>query len=505
MTTTLLFAATALAVLVLGAAGAAQGSVAPIALVAGAAVATGAACLGLANPRIAVFYLLVTMFFRLWLSGAAPVDPFLVAFAGLAAAYLLWLGAHSERTPGPGWLGGFMALYVFWNVFSMLSAHRYDPYFPRTGETIVEYRFLLTGTVIPFFAYFVGRSLYSSTDRIRMLLWAVFGFGVYSSYVSIGQFYAPQVVFPRHVVTAPAWPERAVGVFNQPVVNGLILTIGFMTAFLLFTSLPRQSTVLRILLGSAAATMAFGIYLTHTRVAWVVFLVAVTIGAALWRGLRRGFLLTLAATVFLAGASWSTLTSADRDSGGMASTNELDDRLNGIATSLWAAGREPLFGWGIGRFPAVNTYHHQQFSPDVPWMRGYGISSHFNELGILVELGAVGLLLWLGVLVLIGVELVRAYRVTPWDGLSGRGMVLLAGIAFLGLIIVGLTVDLRFFDFPNTLVFLLAGVAVGAAGRRTAYGRRGHPDRSLRGHPTRTGQASGHTTTTTTTTTAVQV
>ena len=70
-------------------------------------------------------------------------------------------------------------------------------------------------------------------------------------------------------------------------------------------------------------------------------------------------------------------------------------------------------GWGIGRFAAVNTYHHQQYSPEVPWQRGFGISSHLDALGILVELGIIGLALWIVVLVLIYSRLVRATRQLP--------------------------------------------------------------------------------------------
>jgi hypothetical protein len=44
------------------------------------------------------------------------------------------------------------------------------------------------------------------------------------------------------------------------------------------------------------------------------------------------------------------------------------DRLNDAQTALWVA-LKPLTGWGIGRFAAVNTYHHQQWSPAIPWMR----------------------------------------------------------------------------------------------------------------------------------------
>ena len=127
--------------------------------------------------------------------------------------------------------------------------------------------------------------------------------------------------------------------------------------------------------------------------------------------------------------------------------------------------RNPLTGWGIGRFQAVNTYHHQQWSPDTPWIRGYGIVSHENELGILAELGVIGLALWICVLALIAYRLWNAYRTLPDDDLCGKPLAVTAIMALAILICTGLTVDLRFFDFPTAAVFLLAGITIGWSDR----------------------------------------
>jgi O-antigen ligase len=152
------------------------------------------------------------------------------------------------------------------------------------------------------------------------------------------------------------------------------------------------------------------------------------------------------------------------------SLDEVQDRLNNIATSLWAFPREPILGWGIGRFTAVNTYHHQQWSPETPWVRGFGIASHLDSLGILVELGIIGLVLWLVILVLIYARLVRVIRLLPAEGMYGRALGLTALLCLIAQTITGLTVDLRFFDFPNIIVMVIAGAVIGwlpAQARRT--------------------------------------
>jgi O-antigen ligase len=143
----------------------------------------------------------------------------------------------------------------------------------------------------------------------------------------------------------------------------------------------------------------------------------------------------------------------------------VNDRLNTIATSLWAIEQKPLVGWGIGRFAQVNTFYHRQWEPGIDFRRGYAIVSHENELGIATELGLIGLAFWLTVVVLLGYRLAVALRTLPAEGLDGRMMGLLALTVLGTWIVCGFTVDLRFFDFANLLVFLLVGAAVGLADR----------------------------------------
>lgn len=428
-------------------------------------VAVGAIVIGLRRPEVAMLYMLAAMFLRLVLPNLF-VDPFIWAFFGLLAAFALWLSIRPGSLPRLGWLEGFMILYLLWNFYSMLAPHEYGATYPLSGESLPVFRFILTGTAIPFVSYLIGRTVYRTEKAVRMLLWAIVGFAGYSALVSILQFNVPSLVWPRYIVDNPPWPGRANGLFNQPVVNGLVLIAGFVTALILIGELPRARRWTRIATALSAVAMVYGIYLTHTRAIWLSFLVVVVVGLLFGEGIRTGFAVTLVAMVLAVITNWSRFTSSDREAGGVGSASEVDDRLNTIATSFWAVQRHPIFGWGIGRFTAVNSLHHQQWSQDVPWVHGLGIPSHLNELGILVELGAVGLILWLVVLVLLVARLVHAIRTLPHDGLLGRNLGLLAASLLGGLIVAGLTVDLRFFDFPNALAYLLVGVVIGADERR---------------------------------------
>jgi O-antigen ligase len=214
-----------------------------------------------------------------------------------------------------------------------------------------------------------------------------------------------------------------------------------------------------------AIASGYGIYLTHTRAAWLSGAVVLIIGALIARGYRKGFIIAICLVASVIAANWSVFTSADRAAGGVAEVSETQGRLNADQTALWAFTRKPVAGWGIGRFQAVNTYHHQQWAPDVPWIHGYGIVSHGSELGILSEVGVIGLALWICVLGLIIRRLWTAYRTLPDHDLCGKPLAVTAIMAIAALICAGLTVDLRLFDFPMLPVFLLAGILVSRSDR----------------------------------------
>ncbi len=437
-----------------------------------AAVGAGVVLTGLASPVLAVLLFLLAAFLRLALPMSfLPVDPFLFAFAGVCGSAAIGIARRVNRLPRLGAVEAVMLLYLVWNIGSAIVPHTYPATVPLTGEEVAVWRFIVTSTVIPFICYGIGRFVFERESALRRLLWFVLGLAAYSALISVMQFHGPTaLVWPRFIVEEPSWEARAVGVLDQPVVNGLILIVGFVVALHLAHQSPAHPWR-RVAAFTVAAVAMYAIYLTYTRVVWLAFGLVLVAGAVSAQRFRGGFLSAIGAAVLAIGINWSDFTSADRESGGVASVGEVEDRLNSIATSIWAVLEKPFAGWGIGRFAQVNTYHHQQWSPDVEWSRGYGIASHLNELGITVELGLVGLGLWLAVLGLVLHRLVTAVRHLS-DGGPARGLALVALFSFCTLVVSGATVDLRFFIYPTALVMLLAGIAVGYSDRAVATRRR---------------------------------
>jgi len=431
------------------------------------------------SPNVAVVVatvaLLVTMFLRIPVKAMVglPVELFLMVFVALVGALVVWLDCTHDRLHGIGVIGWAMTAYVAWNVYSMLAPHRYPATDVLLGAELSVPRLIVIGVMIPFSAYVVGRYAFDSSSAVRALLWSILALTAYSAAVSIMPFTGlADWVWPRYVVVVerPGWAGRAVGIFNQPVINGMVLALGFAIAMLVLTrrSEPRWQRFLALVIGVAAGV---GLYETRTRAAWLGGLAVLIIGALLARGSRSWYVTVLVGLTAFVAVNWSTFTSSDREAGGVGSEAEVESRLNDIQTALWAFVRRPLEGWGIGRFQAVNSYHHQQWSPDTAWSAGLGEVSHENELAILAELGVIGLLAWLGVLALVARRLWRAYGELPDHDVCGKPLVTLSAMALAIMVSAGMTVDLRYFDFSTTLIFLIVGVTVGWADRAMASRR----------------------------------
>jgi O-antigen ligase len=432
------------------------------------AVALVMGALVLRSPPFATIILIIAMGLRNATPHVLPIDLFWVVFAGAVGAWVLWMERTPDRPRGMDAIEWAMALYMAWNVYSMISPHEYIATQQVTwgsGRIVTAvptdvWRLILIQMLLPLLLYRLGRHAFDRAAVVRALLWTILILAAYSAAMSILQFTGPKaLVWPRYIVEDTVWPDRASGVFRQPDVNGWQLALGLAVAMLLL-SRRNEPTWRRWFAFVVAIACGCGIYLTHTRVAWLSSALVLIIGALIARGYRKGFIVAICVVASVVAVKWSAFASTDRKAGGVGSVGEVQDRLNVNQTALWAFNRKPVAGWGIGRFQPVNTYHHQQWAPDVPWIRGYGAVSHETELGILVEVGVIGFALYICVLVLVLRRLWTAYRTLPDHDLCGKPLAVTAIMAIVTLISTGSAVDLRLFDFPMLTIFLLAGITV---------------------------------------------
>jgi O-antigen ligase len=436
-----------------------------VALVLGAVV--------LRSPPFASIVLIIAMYLRNATPHVLPIDAFWIAFAGMVGALVLWMDRNPDRPRGMDAIEWAMALYLTWNVYSMLSPHEYIPMSEvdarseriMTGVPAEVWRLMVLQMVIPLVLYRLGRYAFDRAAAVRALLWTILILAAYSAAMSIMQFSGPtELVWPRYIVDDPTWPGRAAGIVKQPDVNGWLLALGLAIAMLLL-SRRSEPTWRRWFAFVVAIACGYGVYLTHTRGTWLSSVVVLIIGALIARGYRKGFIVAICLVASVVAVNWSTFTSSDRKAGGVGEVSEVQSRLNANQTALWAFTQKPFAGWGIGRFQPVNTYHHQQWAPDIPWIYGYKAAAHETELGILAEVGVIGLALWICMLALLIRRLWTAYRTLPDDDLCGTPLAVTAIMAIVSLICTGFTCDLRMFEFPILLVFVLAGITASRSDR----------------------------------------
>jgi hypothetical protein len=434
----------------------------------------------LTAPVVAALSMLLATFLHRGLQNVLPNKTFAALLVVIVIATAVWMHRTPERLRGIGPVECALAGYLLWNIYSMYAPHEYDAIVPATGAPHSVPQFIMVAAGLPLVMYAVGRYTFDRTAAVRVLLWTFLILAAYSAVVSILQFTGPKsLVWPRFIVDGSltpgvdTWADRAIGVFNQPVVSGMTMVLGFAIAMLLI-SRRDEPTWRRLSALVIAVACGVGIYLTYTRVVWLGAAVVLVMGACLATGYRKGFVVSLCLVGLGIATNWSRFTSDDRASGGVSSAAEVEDRLNMMQTALWGFAHKPLTGWGILRFESLNTFRHQQWAPDVPWIRGYGAVSHQNDLGILAELGLIGLVLWGTVLLVTAYKLCDAYWSLPGDDLCGKPLALTAFIALVVLFTTGLTVDLRLFDFSAAALFLLFGVAVGWSDRYKRECRAAH-------------------------------
>lgn len=434
-------------------------------LLAGGAVAAGVGLLALGNPLLALLLVFGASFLRTPQKEFVSMEALTPCFYAMVLALAIAVAQRARELPRLGAVEWLMTTYIVWNILSMWLPHEYEAIDPITGASIDVWRWIFGGVLLPLVVYVVAKAVLTDENAVKWVLWITVAMAAYSAWVSIMQFHGPDwAVWPSYIVDSPNWKGRANGVFNQPVVNGMILVMGYVVSLFL-ASRPDTPRWLRWGLWGLAAACAYSVYLTHTRASLLALVVVVGLGIVFAKHWRRAFVVSGLLGLAGVAANAATFFSDDRSAGGIGSSNEVYDRLNIMATSLRAVAEHPFIGIGIGRFQTYNTWEHTVWSQEIDWNRGLGIISHENELGIAAELGIPGLLMWLGILVTVFWALWRALHELPENSLLGRPLALVGGMAMVVLVVNGVTVDLRLLDFASMMPFLYAGMVVGQLDR----------------------------------------
>jgi O-antigen ligase len=327
-------------------------------------------------------FLWITVFVVPWEESA--VIPYLATLSRTIGAVTLGLAlvgvAVQARIRRPPLAYGLLALYVFWTLLSWMWSVAPD----LTQERIVTHLLLLLWIWIVW--------EYATTLEQQRSLMRAFVFGSVVSLVSL--------LLGRALgeLTGSDWYARLTGAGMDENTLAMVLALAVVMAVYLATHPSTKSKVLRIVYWAFVPAAGLGVFLTGSRAGVLCLLVALTM-TVLFSRYRGWKTLALTGVCILCGVFLVQKLVAPRvlervSEGTEAGTYRL--RLD-----LWQAGlerwqKDPLIGVGAAGFRRV------VFVP-----KHDDLVAHNAFIGVLVDLGAVGLVMFGSVVVWSGLRLLR--------------------------------------------------------------------------------------------------
>ncbi|MDZ4818892.1 MAG: O-antigen ligase family protein [Planctomycetota bacterium] len=340
---------------------------------------------------------------------------------------------------------------------------------------------LFVGYLFPAMLYWFARqsTLKQSSVQRTILFLAVFG--VYlglTGLLEVAQQWS--LVFPKYIADPKVGLHfgRARGPMVQSVSYGLYLGICIVAALLWQgreeARQPGKLFWLLLVPMELAAVM-----LTLTRSVWIGTGLALFLLAILTlKGMSRRLVVSamVGAALLVLVAKSDSLLSIEREGGSASDAKSSAESRGGFAYLSWKMFQDrPLWGFGFGQFPDAKLDYIDDRSTDLNLDIIRPLIHHNTYLSLLVDLGLVGLLLYLTVLVLwarAAWELCRGVRRPVW--VRTAGVLFLCSLATYGVQM--MFHEVSYTSIDNSIIFVLAGIVTGLANggadsRRTDLGR----------------------------------
>jgi putative inorganic carbon (HCO3(-)) transporter len=307
----------------------------------------------------------------------------------------------------------------------------------------------------PMFTFWLCRRLPVTKSNVTRLVHVMIAIGGYLGLCGVCEHYNWHLpIYPEYIFDPSVGIHfgRSRGPFVQAAAfGGVLCLIAMMTIWSIkFTKNVREKVAKAMLLGLMIAS----IYLCDTRAVWLDFGLSVLILAVIRNGTQRyaytAVLLVLA--VFVSGAFskfslYEQTLFTRRDEAAYSRVVLADASINMIK-------QRPLLGVGYGTFVVeVTDFIDPEFRDA---LRGEG--NHNTIVGLLAEVGIIGTLPF--VLMLLGFLLqgVRCWRLSRNQSQPARDFAVAAVAILLGLLLLAQFGDQRFYSLFNSLLFAIFGV-----------------------------------------------
>jgi O-antigen ligase len=312
----------------------------------------------------------------------------------------------------------------------------------------------------PYLVFLVAPSIFAGARERDMLLMTLVGLGAYLGLTAIFESLGPHsLVFPSYIVHVDAvLPEaRAGGPFQSSVAEGVATFACAVAGAIAFTQWRGQRK--RYLAAFVVMVCILGCFLTLERGVWIAALAGSLVAALVTRSGRRWIIPSTSAYVLLiGGALLLSPALASKVTERVEYKPSVWARQNQTAAAMRMIQAKPLLGFGWGRYETDSIEYFRQ-NAEYPLV-GYSIPEktqplHDSYLSYTVELGLIGVLLWLTSLLWGVGGAIFAHgpvELRPWK------------LGLLAILVFFLVVSLfnpYMEAFPVLLLWLWAGVAFG--------------------------------------------
>ncbi len=355
--------------------------------------------------------------------GPLPVTLDRILLAGLFALTIVWRACG--WTQPLRWTRADVALVALFGVLAAsMATHDWHIY---KSLPLANLLFLYC---LPLALYWIARQVPVSERAITGMFVALAVFGVYLAVTAIAETHQWWfLVWPRYI-GSPEFVEflgRGRGPLLNPAGSGILQGLCLSATLLLWPRLSRRG---QFLLLALLPLLAWGIYCTLTRSAWLgaALGMLVILGLTLPRSWR---LPVVASCLLLAVPSaallWDHLLVFKRDKSLSAEEAAESARLRPILAAVaWNMFRDrPLLGCGFGQYRVESLQYLSDRSTDLPLEKARPYVQHNALLALLAETGLVGMGLFATAL---GLWLRAAWRL--WHERGRRWPIASAGCCF---------------------------------------------------------------------------
>ena len=316
------------------------------------------------------------------------------------------------------------------------------------GDTLTAFDRIL----LPLAMYFLAKHLVDRPERLKSILYILLFVALLQSAVAVAgtipslSGFLPRVWFTRS--------DRLTGSLGNPVAFGttLLVTLVLLNHFQRYTSDAWTRSLIKLVSVIGALTIA----LTFSRSVWIGAALVLLLSVTLHRSSVKSILpLALLTVVLLFSGFLAQDAAYARQRFGDSET--IFGRIGRIQASFHMFEVHPIFGWGYRQMDV----HFVEYLRQIPYfvqVNYIGGVSHFTLLTILVELGVVGLALYVIPIIIILRRSVRASRLMPRKGFWSRELVAVIWITITVFLWTSSTMDMKYFPFALSLFWFLLGV-----------------------------------------------